>query len=32
MKTASLLSRALRVFFADYLPTVRGMSPHTVCS
>jgi site-specific recombinase XerD len=26
------LSRALRDFFADYLPKIRGMSPHTVCS
>jgi len=26
------LARALRGFFADYLPRVRGMSPHTVCS
>ena len=26
------LARALREFFADYLPRVRGMSPHTVCS
>lgn len=28
----SSLGRALREFFADYLPRVRGMSPHTVCS
>lgn len=26
------LARALRGFFADHLPRVRGMSPHTVCS
>ena len=26
------LARALREFFADHLPGVRGMSPHTVCS
>lgn len=26
------LARALRGFFADHLPTVRGMSPHTVLS
>ncbi len=26
------LGRALREFFADHLPTIRGMSPHTVCS
>jgi integrase/recombinase XerD len=26
------LGRALRDFFADYLPKIRGMSPHTVCS
>lgn len=26
------LARALRRFFADHLPAVRGMSPHTVCS
>jgi site-specific recombinase XerD len=26
------LARALRGFFSDYLPRVRGMSPHTVCS
>jgi site-specific recombinase XerD len=26
------LARALRTFFADHLPRVRGMSPHTVCS
>jgi len=30
--TSSPLARALREFFADHLPTVRGMSPHTVCS
>ena len=28
----SPLARALREFFADYLPTIRGVSPHTVCS
>lgn len=33
MKTAaSSLARALRDFFADHLPRVRGMSPHTVTS
>lgn len=26
------LARALREFFADHLPRIRGMSPHTVCS
>lgn len=26
------LARALRGFFADHLPRVRGMSPHTVRS
>lgn len=26
------LARALRMFFADHLPAVRGVSPHTVCS
>jgi len=26
------LARALRAFFADHLPAVRGVSPHTVCS
>jgi integrase/recombinase XerD len=30
--TPSSLARALREFFADHLPRVRGMSPHTVCS
>lgn len=30
--TPNALARALRVFFADYLPRVCGMSPHTVCS
>lgn len=30
--TPSPLARALREFFADHLPKVRGMSPHTVCS
>jgi site-specific recombinase XerD len=29
---ATSLARALREFFADYLPRVRGMSHHTVCS
>ncbi len=29
---ASPLARALRGFFADHLPRVRGMSPHTVSS
>lgn len=28
----SPLSRALREFFANHLPTTRGVSPHTVCS
>jgi len=28
----SSLARTLREFFADHLPRVRGMSPHTVCS
>jgi site-specific recombinase XerD len=28
----NVLARALRGFFADYLPRVRGMSPHTVRS
>jgi integrase/recombinase XerD len=34
MKTArpNALARALRGFFADHLPRVRGMSSHTVCS
>jgi len=33
MKAApTALARALRGFFADHLPRVRGMSPHTVCS
>ncbi len=34
MKTApsSALARALRGFFADHLPKVRGASPHTVRS
>lgn len=34
MSTAlpNALARALRGFFADYLPRVRGMSPHTVNS
>jgi integrase/recombinase XerD len=26
------LARALRAFFADHLPAVRGVSPHTICS
>src|SRR5260370_924439 len=30
--TPNSLGRALREFFADHLPMVRGMSPHTVCS
>jgi site-specific recombinase XerD len=30
--TSNSLARALREFFADHLPTIRGMSPHTVCS
>lgn len=29
---ASSLARALREFFADHLPRIRGMSPHTVSS
>jgi site-specific recombinase XerD len=33
MKTSpTSLARALREFFADHLPQVRGVSPHTVCS
>jgi len=33
MKSRSTaLARALRSFFADHLPAVRGVSPHTVCS
>ena len=32
MKQPNLLARSLRAFFADYLPRVRGMSPHTICS
>lgn len=32
MKTPSALARGLRAFFADYLPRIRGMSPHTVSS
>jgi len=33
MKVApNALARALRGFFTDHLPRVRGMSPHTVCS
>jgi site-specific recombinase XerD len=30
--TPNTFARALREFFADHLPTIRGMSPHTVCS
>jgi integrase/recombinase XerD len=30
--TTSPLARALREFFANHLPTIRGVSPHTVCS
>lgn len=30
--TPNALARALRGFFADHLPRVRGMSPNTVCS
>lgn len=26
------LAHALRAFFADHLPAVRGVSPHTICS
>lgn len=29
---ATTLARALRSFFAEHLPAVRGVSPHTVCS
>lgn len=29
---STALARALRAFFADHLPTVRGVSPHTICS
>jgi site-specific recombinase XerD len=33
MKTSpTSLARALREFFADHLPQIRGVSPHTVCS
>ena len=32
MKAPSALARALRAFFADHLPRIRGMSPHTVSS
>lgn len=33
MKSRSTtLARALRAFFAEHLPAVRGVSPHTVCS
>jgi integrase/recombinase XerD len=31
-RTPNSLARALREFFADHLPRVRGMSPHTVCT
>jgi len=30
--TGTTFARALREFFADYLPRVRGLSPHTICS
>ena len=30
--TRTELARALRGFFADHLPRVRGASPHTICS
>ena len=30
VKTRNLLGPALRDYFADYLPRVRGMSPHTI--
>lgn len=32
MKSPTALARALRAFFAEHLPAVRGVSPHTVCS
>lgn len=33
MKSSSTtLARTLRAFFAEHLPAVRGVSPHTVCS
>ncbi len=32
MSAHSSLARALREFFADHLPKIRGVSPHTVCS
>jgi site-specific recombinase XerD len=32
MSGRSSLARALREFFADHLPRIRGVSPHTVCS
>ncbi len=34
MKTTfpNTLARTLRAFFTDYLPRIRGASPHTVCS
>ena len=30
--TTNALGRALRDYFSDHLPRVRGMSPHTLCS
>jgi len=32
VKAPNALARALRAFFADHLPRIRGMSPHTVSS
>lgn len=32
MSATSTLARALREFFADHLPRIRGVSSHTVCS
>lgn len=32
MSRPTSLARALRTFFADHLPAVRGVSPHTICS
>ena len=32
MSRHTCLARALRGFFADHLPRIRGVSPHTVCS
>jgi site-specific recombinase XerD len=29
---STTLARALRAFFAEHLPAVRGVSPNTVCS